>query len=146
MSSSTIFIISTNVTLETEECYKCGVTFAMPKDLRRKFLRNRNESFYCPNGHSQHYIGETKEARLERELLAMQQSRDSARNARDDAQQEAEHFRKSRDGIKGVLVRTQKRIANACCPCCNRHFPNDKLAKHIAVKHPTYAQEPEIEK
>lgn len=45
----------------------CGLLFAIPTNwdnLRRKDKR----SFYCPNGHSMSYRGETKEQKLRKQL------------------------------------------------------------------------------
>ncbi len=137
-----------NTSLETETCCNCGMFFAMPSDVYRA-RRNDHATFYCPSGHPQSYQGKSEAQQLrdqlavkERERLAAIQSRDAANVRTENARQEAEHFRKSRDGIKGVLAKTKKRLVNATCPCCTRHFPTDKLAKHLATKHPDYAAQP----
>ena len=52
-------------------CASCGVVFGMPDHLESE-LRRTHKSFYCPNGHSIHFAGKTKEEKrideLEREL------------------------------------------------------------------------------
>lgn len=122
-------------TLVTGKCISCGCTFAMPQTLQQQRLRDQ-QIFYCPNGHQQHYCGEREEERLKRELLATQQSRDAARVQRDKALQEAEHFRKSRNGMKGQLALTKNSISKGVCPCCTRTFAD--LASHMENKHPGY--------
>jgi hypothetical protein len=49
---------------------------------------------------------------------------------------EIKHLRKSRDGLRGVLVKTQRRVASGVCPCCTRSFQN--LARHMDGEHPNY--------
>ena len=53
--------------------------------------------------------------------------------------QRADTLERSRNGMKGVLVREQKKLArvrNGTCPCCQRHFKN--LRRHMDNKHPQY--------
>lgn len=128
--------ITGSMPLTTEVCCACGCLFAMPTDMQQRRVED-HKSFYCPNGHPQQYTGEREAQRLQRELNAAIQSRDAARSSRDYAQKEADHFRKARDGMKGQLVLTKKRISNGVCPCCNRTFKD--LAQHMENKHPNYA-------
>lgn len=44
------------VNFEVIECYSCHVLFAVTEEHKRVLLGNK-ESFFCPNGHSQSYIG-----------------------------------------------------------------------------------------
>lgn len=106
----------------TIECYKCGVPFAMTNDLNNRCLRNHNRSFYCPNGHSQAYIGKTKEQKL-KERLEQEQSRSGKLEER-------------ANKISGNYTRMRKRVANGICPCCNRTFQN--LLNHMKTKHPDF--------
>jgi hypothetical protein len=58
------------VELETQQCYTCGVVFALPKT----YIKNRKEdgvSFRCPNAHTLSYPkkdnnGETQQDKLDR--------------------------------------------------------------------------------
>ena len=50
--------------LTTEVCINCGVVFALPCILREQLLEN-HKSFYCPNGHAQQFIGQTKDEEIE---------------------------------------------------------------------------------
>lgn len=130
--------ITTGLELETEDCCNCGVTFAMPASLRAEFLRDRaGRSFYCPNGHGQHYTGEREEVRLRREL---QRAQDATARAEADARRQREYREaeeRAHRATKGVLTKTRKRIANGVCPCCHRSFVN--VQRHMATKHPDYA-------
>lgn len=124
-------IITTNQTLVVEQCYKCAVLFAFPYELQQSLLKDHSREFYCPNGHSQHYIGKT-EAEKERERAERAERR--LANANDDLQVE----RLSHRSTKGQLTKTKKRVANGVCPCCNRSFAD--LGRHMAGQHPDYAE------
>jgi len=43
---------------EVIECCNCHVMFAINKKHKRDLLQS-HESFYCPNGHGQHFIAKT---------------------------------------------------------------------------------------
>jgi hypothetical protein len=60
-------------TLVSEECCACGVLFGIPNRMQKR-LRESHDSFYCPNGHSQSYVGksEATKARERAEQLAQQ--------------------------------------------------------------------------
>src|SRR3972149_10640671 len=53
-------------TFFVEICCECGVAFALPLDFQ-VHKRNDGGSFYCPNGHSQHYT-ESAERKLKQKL------------------------------------------------------------------------------
>lgn len=113
-----------SATLITETCYSCGVLFAMTEDFRAHRLRTRDD-FYCPNGHSQRYVGPTAEEKLKeaeaRELALQDQLDASVRDA---------------ETTRQALLRDRERFANGVCPCCNRSF--DNVRRHMATKHPEY--------
>jgi len=52
------------VNLTTEVCISCGVVFALPCVLRKR-LYESHEYFKCPNGHSQCFVGKTKDEEIE---------------------------------------------------------------------------------
>lgn len=113
------------VTMVTEVCCNCGIAFGMPSNLVRVLRDDPEKSFYCPNGHGQHY----REPRTEKQLKQ--------------AQQEAERLRTQltqKDSINAQLegvIKRQKakldRVEKGVCPCCNRTFKN--LARHMENKH-----------
>ncbi len=45
----------------------CHISFAMSLDFYNQRLKDRNY-FYCPNGHSQHFIDQTEEQKLRVEV------------------------------------------------------------------------------
>lgn len=114
-------------TFITETCCNCGIAFGMPQGFRSEKLRNGG-SFYCPNGHGQHYT-ETTVRKLERQLASEQSRHDQTKaNLRD--------TKGSLVAEKGHRTRLKKRIKNGICPCCNRSFTN--LKRHMNTKHPEY--------
>jgi hypothetical protein len=124
--------INISVQLITEDCCNCGVLFAIPADLRRELLEN-HKNFYCPNGHSQAYLGKT-EAQKEKERADRLERR--LANTEEDLRCE----RASHRATRGNVTKLKKRVANGVCPCCNRTFAN--LGRHMAGQHPDYADAP----
>lgn len=126
--------ISTELKLVTEECYQCGVTFAMPEDFKRYRLADQ-ETFYCPNGHGQCYAGKTDAQKLREAKQQLERAATRERALRD----QADASERSNRALKGVITRTKNRVANGVCPCCHRTFPD--LADHMKDQHPNYATE-----
>lgn len=122
--------IYVTVRLESETCCRCGVVFGIEANHRARLIQKKGTNFYCPNGHPQHYIGETEADRLKRELEWARSQRDSARSA-------LKMTENTLRVVKGHKTRLKKRIANGVCPCCNRTFEN--VARHMKSKHPGYA-------
>ncbi len=123
--------LDTWVTLEPVTCYRCGVAFGMPAYLMKKRLKD-HESFWCPNGHEQHYTGKTEEQRLREQL-------EVANNSREFYQRRLEEEVKSKRAYRAHLTRAKtklQRVANGACPCCKRSFQN--LRRHIQTKHPGF--------
>lgn len=112
--------ITINQTLETIICATCCIAFAVPGRLVED-RRKDGAMFYCPNQHGNTF-GEGMNARLRRERDAAIMREQAERDQRAAAELE-------RDKLK-------KRIANGCCPCCNRNFKH--LQQHIKTKHPHY--------
>lgn len=57
-----------DVPFTQEECCNCHVPFAMTTALRVALLESR-ATFYCPNGHGQHFTGESDSQKLSRARL-----------------------------------------------------------------------------
>lgn len=99
------------VTLNTEECCNCGIIFAMPATMQTR-LRTNGRSFYCPNGHAQHYakteVNRLQE-KLDEQIRVATQMAEHARNAENAEQRTAKE-----------LKRIKKRVTAGVCPCCNR--------------------------
>ena len=120
-----LLTVNTSIALETEECCACGVLFAMPASLRQKLSREGG-TFYCPNGHSQHYTEPEVEI-LKRELRKSQNRANTLEYQLNSALDDLAEKKKE--------IRRMKRRANAgLCPYCRRHFMN--VERHIHTKHP----------
>jgi len=102
------------VTLKHVECANCGSVFGIADNLHRNLMET-GATFYCPNGHAQHFT-EGEVERLKRELSR--------------AESERVYY-------KTQLTRTRNRVAAGVCPCCNRSFEN--LRRHMATKHKDFA-------
>lgn len=100
-----------------------------------------HQKFWCPYCGNQQGWGESaheKEiAKLGREKTSLAESLKREEEKRRQAMDEAEHFRRSRDGMKGVVSKIKKRIGRGVCPCCNRTFAD--LQRHMQTKHPEVA-------
>lgn len=115
------------VTLETETCCACGVVFAMTADFMRR-RREKQDWFYCPAGHAQHYT-KSEETRLREELSRAHRDIDRAKQAEAEQRTKVAQIAKSYN-------RVRQRIRNGVCPCCNRTFQN--LANHMRTEHADY--------
>lgn len=121
--------IEAKIDLSTETCCNCGVLFAMTQEFKNKAMRD-HRWFYCPNGHSQYYTGESdrdKAARLGREL-----EEQKARTARVNA--EADQAWTLAATREKELKALKRRVTNGVCPCCKRSFAN--VQRHMQTKHP----------
>ncbi len=116
-------------TLDLFYCSQCGVPFGLEANFEHR-ARSKRTTFYCPNGHSQWFPGQTDSARRKdaerreratRELLAAEER--SHRTTRGHVTRKKKDLEKVRAGV---------------CPVdgCHRHFEN--LERHIASKHPSY--------
>lgn len=125
-----------------ETCCNCGMAFAMTKDFKQAKLDargGRGETFYCPAGHSQHYLGETEEQKLRRERDRLKQNEAWYEQRAAELREEAAHERHRANGYKGHANKLRRRAKAGVCPCCTRHF--DQLERHMAGKHPDFARE-----
>lgn len=111
----------------------CGIMFAVPENWQLQKRRDHS-SFYCPNGHSQHYLTESDAEKANRlaELKA-QAIVNEERHLRLVAEAE-------RDKAVRAKNKIERRIAKGVCPCCNRQFSD--LHKHMKMKHKSYGLPP----
>lgn len=124
------------VTLATVACCNCGVVFAMPADLRAKRVADK-ETFWCPNGHSQHFTGTSDADRAKKAERDLAQMRDVAESHRKMASHNAALALAAEDALKAEkaeAARLAKRAKAGVCPCCNRTFR--QLALHMKKQHP----------
>lgn len=132
-------VITKEATFFIETCCQCGVAFGIPSDLQKELHSRLGTSFYCPNGHGQHYTGKTEEQRLQEELATTKAHLRSANESWRRAAQDAKHFESKANGYKGQLALVKKRVANGVCPCCNRYFV--ELHRHMQSKHMDFLEE-----
>lgn len=117
-----------NLEFSTVQCYSCGVEFAMPAEMMRS-RRTDHQTFHCPNGHAQSFIGKTEAEKLKEQLAAEQTRRITADNEATYQKSRAERATKN-------LARIQKRVKHGVCPCCKRTVK--QLTQHMATKHPEF--------
>ena len=132
------------VTLTQINCGECGGTYAINERYRQQKQENKGSWTcpYCKVGWG-YQNTETEADRLKKQLAAESARLEAARRERDNALLEADHFRKSRDGMKGAYRKVAVRVKNGVCPCCKRTF--SCLAEHMKAKHPDFATTPPTE-
>ncbi len=123
-----------SLTMVMEHCYKCGIPFGLSSDKRRQLIE-RGDSFWCPNGHQQHYC-ESDLVKANKKIERLQNSNTNLQGRCSDLSQAKNAAERSNSALRGVNTRTKNRIKNGVCPCCNRHFHN--LHKHMQNQHPEY--------
>lgn len=118
-----------NIWFTVEHCYKCQVSFAMTSDFQQMRRKDR-QTFYCPAGHGQVYMGETEESKLKRELERKEQmlAAEQARAAKSE---------QSLSQVSKAHRKMRERVMNGVCPCCTRTFQN--LMSHMKSEHPDFA-------
>ncbi len=132
------------IVMVRETCCSCGIVFGMEKNYRDE-LKDTGNSFYCPNGHGQHYT-ESTEKKLEEAKKALKSARESEewwKGRAESHAKEAESVKRMLRSTRGQLTKTKKRIANGVCPCCNRQFVN--LHRHMSSQHPEYTDKDQPE-
>jgi hypothetical protein len=94
-------------------------------------------TFYCPNGHGQHFTGKTDDERriaaLERQLKQAQENAASAWRQREWAEKQTKSANIKTGIAQASLRRLRHRVACGVCPECHRTFK--QLAAHIKSKH-----------
>lgn len=128
------------VTFVPIDCGACGVPFGMTETFYNDRL-NDHKAWYCPNGHSRVYSGQSDaDKALKRAETAEQRLKWAL--AREEAQRrERAAAERSAAAYRGHLTRLRNRISNGVCPVqgCRRHFSN--VHAHISSEHPQWAAE-----
>jgi hypothetical protein len=123
------------VTMETVICCECSVPFAMPQQLKQH-LKDTGNSFYCPNGHSQHYTRSTVQ-KLKDEIAEKERALEWKGRQLKSMQERNQHLGNVVRVTKGHVTKQKnklKRVAEGVCPCCDKTFKD--LAEHMRTKHP----------
>jgi hypothetical protein len=126
------------ITLTGMDCSVCGMTYGLDEDFRRRRLGD-GKTWWCPNGHTQHFVGETDEKKAKRLEKALDRANAATRAARD----QADAAERRRRAAKGQLTRLKNKIAKGICPICDKEFPEVKA--HIEIEHPNFHDHEESE-
>lgn len=117
-------------------CYLCGTAFWIEGAVYRQRKSDRR-SFWCPNGHEQHFTSKTADQQrieqLEREATAAKREAEQQRQMRQWAETRAKGANIQAGKAKAALRRTITRVHAGVCPHCNRTFK--QLAAHMKAKH-----------
>lgn len=117
-----------------DRCCVCGIAFMMPENYRNGRLKEK-DTFHCPNGHAQHFLGESDKERIRRLTAQLDVERTRLRQA----ENQAAKLHQARKAVSTRLRKMKQRVSNGVCPCCTRSFQN--LQRHIATKHPDFGKE-----
>lgn len=121
------------VGLVAQTCCNCSVAFGLSEEMYAERKRDRR-IFWCPNGHQQHFIGETEAQRLRRELEVERANTTYYRETLDQEVQRHRSTKRNLTRTRNERDRIKALIANGVCPFgCKRHFAN--VARHMATKH-----------
>ena len=112
------FTYNYSIEFEKIECCRCGVHFAITQDRKTK-LEEDKETFYCPNGHPQNFVGNPKITELTDEVKRLEKL------VNDNWELHHRIVREKNDEIY-FLERDQ-------CPTCEKWYKN--LEAHIQNKH-----------
>jgi len=128
------------VDLVTEECCNCGVLFAIPSELRDRLV-SKKTVFYCPNGHDQHYLGESDAAKAKRLAKELEEAKEREKWALTDAQN-AWRMHDDEQRARKVAEKAQRladrRASAAMCPVDGCHRQIQQMARHLRSKHPEF--------
>lgn len=123
----------------------CGGVYAITEAYRANAHKNAGH-WTCPYCRGTWGFSESEADRLKSQLAAAEKEKERLsqnvqfyQRKRDEALAEADHFRKSRDGVRGAMARERKRVSKGVCPCCNRQFAD--LHRHMTTKHPTFSEQ-----
>jgi hypothetical protein len=115
------FCVKLDTEFITETCCKCGVDFAMTQtffDARK----NDKESFYCPNGHGQHYT------KSEADILRNELKSTNAKLA---------NMQFELIAAEKQVKQLKSRMSKGVCPCCHRQFVS--VSRHMKTQHPEFS-------
>lgn len=124
--------------LEVRACPTCGVTYAVPERLL-EVRREKGGNWYCPNGHSLHFVGEPEADKLRRQLEVARDREARERARRDQAEASARAQKAAATRARNERDRARRRVAAGVCPCCTRTFK--QLGRHMKSQHPDYRPE-----
>jgi hypothetical protein len=122
------------------DCITCGVIFGLPERIREA-RRNDHKTFYCPNGHTLSYRGETDAEKAEKRAKELERQLNITRDRLKLTERNVESSEHSRAAMVGNLTKIRKAIAAGRCPVngCKK-FPNgnQRMEEHLKVDHPKW--------
>ncbi len=126
--------------IRLQECVDCGITFGFPSAFDDQ-LRENHRSFYCPNGHSQSYVGKTEAEKLREKLEAKERDIANMETRLQNQRDRAVTAERRVTALKGEVTKAKNRAAKGVCPApgCKRSFVN--VARHVAKQHPELVDE-----
>lgn len=121
--------------LDTITCYRtdCGILFAVPVLWLYGKQRDHTD-FMCPNGHSQAFLGESKEEKLRKELKAANATVEMFRGSNARLNSRVDVLKRQVSAQRGVATKLRKKLAAGQCPFCDHSFPD--VAQHVEAEHP----------
>lgn len=126
-------------TLTKISCGECGGVYAIGERFRQECYQ-QGKSWTCPYCKcGWGYSNDSENEKLKRENQQLQSRVSRLVQSVEYQTKEAEHFRASRNAIKGVVTKIKRRVKHGVCPCCKRTFGD--LARHMTTKHPQFAEE-----
>jgi hypothetical protein len=131
----TVWVPDVAISLDTMTCGECHITFAVPASLKAKRMED-HQSWYCPNGHQRHFVGQSEADKLRDQLAREKASSDQIKASRDYWIEKQSATERSLRATKAVVTRTKKKIVAGRCPCCSHKFKD--LAVHMTTRHPNY--------
>ena len=126
-------------TLVQHDCPMCFSVFAVTDGANERFWDGRLKQLWCPYcGRSMVPITTTVQ-KLNEQLANEKRRRATAEEDARRQRQDAEHFKRSRNAVRGVLTKTRKAVGSGECPVCGKTLQG--LAKHMAALHPDYKED-----
>lgn len=128
------------INLFVTDCARCGVIFAITKNLEER-RREDHKEFYCPNGHSMVFYGDTEADKLRRQLKNEKQYHEWTQESLEAARDVARSADYRARAAKGQLTKMRNRVARGLCPAagCKRSFTN--LHDHMCTEHPEIVEQ-----
>ena len=102
------------VQMETIICYKCAIPFAVPSNYK-DHLQKSQDSFYCPNGHSQAYVKSKAQILQEKiDRLEREKERETSylRSQIENKERQIISKKKENTVLKSKHTKLKNRIAN----------------------------------
>lgn len=106
------------------ECWACGAPFGISTGMRDA-IRDNKGTLFCPRG-CRLGLGESLQAKFDKEKLALQAQLNDANHARLVAEKEAKRLATAKRKV-------EQRIAHGVCPCCNKTFAD--VSNHMLTEH-----------